>query len=79
MCLPVYEGGLAAAPPVATPAGMSHPGSSSPGTEASQHVQQLFEGGIKARRKSLRPEAGEECFHETSVGCEALGVQAAII
>lgn len=39
----------------------------------SQHVQQLFEGGIKAHRKSLQPEAREECFHETSVGYEALG------
>lgn len=43
----------------------------------SQHVQQLFEGGIKAHRKSLQPEAREECFHETSVGYEALRVQAA--
>jgi len=78
VCLLAYEGGLTAAPPVATPAGISHPGGSSPGTAACQHVQQLFEGGIKARRKSLWPEAREECFHETSVGYEALGVQTAI-
>lgn len=78
VCLLVYEGGLAATPPVATPAGISHPGGSSPGTAVSQHVQQLFEGGIKAHCKSLRPEAREECFHETSVGYEVLGVQTAI-
>ena len=78
VCLLAYKGGLAAAPPVATPAGISHPGGSSPGTAASQHVQQLFEGGIKARCKSLQPEAREECFHETSIGYEALGVQTAI-
>lgn len=65
-------------PPVATPAGISHPGSSSRGTAASQHVQQLFEEGIKACHKSLQPEAREECFHEASIGYEALGVQTAI-
>lgn len=37
--------GLAASPPVAIPAGAARSGSTSPGTAASQHVQQLFEGG----------------------------------
>lgn len=41
-------------------------------------MQQLFEEGIKAHRKSLQSEVREECFHETSKGYEALGVQADI-
>lgn len=74
----VAEKGISGRPPVAAPAGVSQPGATSLGTAASQNAQQLFEGRFKAHHKMLWPEAREECFHETSVGYKALGVQTTI-